>query len=95
MSEPHEIIICRPHYAEIKLSRSHCFCSEKRSRWMLCLFDPWRGWRQTCLRCGEQYGDGEQLQRPFKPRWRQENIQRAERFYRENGPRKMTEDDRK
>ncbi|MCW2899777.1 MAG: hypothetical protein JWO67_2042 [Streptosporangiaceae bacterium] len=31
----------------------------------------------TCLGCGDAWGDGERMERPFKPRWRQENRRRA------------------
>ena len=42
-------------------------------------FQEWYGWSSTCLCCGERWGDGEMCERPFKPRWRKENIESAVR----------------
>ena len=39
----------------------------------------WYGAYDTCLSCGDEWGDGELLPRPFKPRWRAENIRDAGR----------------
>jgi len=44
---------------------------------MLGQFYEWHGWYLTCIGCGEQWGDSEMLPRPFKPRWRVENIRSA------------------
>lgn len=35
------------------------------------------GWYLTCTECGEQFADGEWLERPFYPGWREENILKA------------------
>lgn len=40
---------------------------------------PWFGWRFTCLACGDKWEDGERLQRPFMPGWRQENVRIAKK----------------
>lgn len=40
-------------------------------------FQEWYGWRGTCLACGERWEDGQQLERPFMPRWRQKSIAEA------------------
>jgi len=90
MTQP---IICRPRYAEVRLIRATCECSTRRRRWMVARFSLWYSYYMTCLRCGEQYGDGEQLERPFRRGWRRENIRAAERLYRQHGPRTMTEED--
>ena len=37
----------------------------------------WYGITETCLACGDSWQEGELLERPFKPRWRQERIQSA------------------
>lgn len=50
----------------------------KRSR---ALFYGWRqdwyGWHLTCCDCGEQFADGEWLERPWCPGWREQNILKA------------------
>ena len=48
------------------------------SREMLAEHVPWYGWGLTCLSCGDAWEDGERLPRPFKPRWREESITRAQ-----------------
>ena len=44
-----------------------------RPRRMLAQFQEWYGWSLTCAGCGEQWQDGEMLERPFAPGWRREN----------------------
>jgi hypothetical protein len=41
----------------------------------------WYGPTWTCLGCGDSWGDGERLQRPFKPRWRREAKTRARELW--------------
>lgn len=41
----------------------------------------WYGPTWTCLGCGDSFGDGERLERPFKPRWRQEAKARARELW--------------
>jgi hypothetical protein len=54
------------------------FCpTERRRRRVYGWYQDWYGWMDTCLGCGEQWGDGEQLERPFRPRWRADNIAEA------------------
>jgi hypothetical protein len=42
-------------------------------------FEKWYGWDITCLSCGERWfpDEGEIAERPFRPRWRNENIEAA------------------
>ena len=37
----------------------------------------WYGWTITCTECGEMFADGEWLERPWSPGWREENILKA------------------
>jgi len=37
----------------------------------------WYGWEVICLACGDAWQDGEMRERPFRPRWRQEEIAKA------------------
>lgn len=37
----------------------------------------WYGATITCLGCGDMWTDGQMHPRPFKPRWRSENIAAA------------------
>ena len=53
--------------------------TEDDDREMYGWFQDWYGWRITCLGCGEQWQDGEMGERPFRPRWRKDNIAKAMR----------------
>jgi hypothetical protein len=53
-------------------------CPTENRRRRFAAFDAlWYGPRWTCLGCGDSWGDGERLERPFKPRWREEAKARA------------------
>ena len=54
------------------------------ARWtrFIGLFYEWYGWHETCLRCGDQWSDGELLERPFARGWRQCSIDAAKEHYR-------------
>ena len=49
----------------------------ERDRRMLGQFQEWYGTTWTCCGCGEQWEDGERLERPFCPGWRRDNVRRA------------------
>ena len=66
---------------KVKLDRQYCIHCEKR-QFFVVWFEEWYGWYGTCLKCGEKFGCDEWLPRPFAPRWRQQNIEAAEKFYR-------------
>lgn len=42
---------------------------------------PYYGPHFTCCHCGDQWGDGELMERPFRPGWRDENTARAKRLW--------------
>jgi hypothetical protein len=71
--------ICRP--ATIAVRRiTYCPTCERRRRFAA--FDAlWYGPTWACLGCGERFGDGERLERPFKPRWREESKKRARELW--------------
>jgi len=64
------------NYTRTKLPVLWCPTCQKRRR-MLAQFQDWYGWYTTCLSCGDQWNDGEMLERPFAPRWRSKNTQEA------------------
>jgi hypothetical protein len=49
----------------------------ERDRRMFSLYYEWYGALTTCAGCGEQWSDGERLERPFCPGWRRRNAARA------------------
>jgi len=54
----------------------------KRRTYMLWRHTPWYGTDDTCLRCGEEWQDGERSERPFAPRWRDRRKARARQLFR-------------
>ena len=51
----------------------------QRPRRMLAQFQDWYGTTWTCAGCGDQWQDGERLERPFEPGWRRRSIEYARR----------------
>ena len=49
----------------------------QRPRRMLGLRYEWHGTTWTCAGCGDEWADGERLERPFCPGWRRKNIEYA------------------
>lgn len=74
--------VSAPRAMEVRLVRVHCPTCGRR-RWMTVLFYEWYGFTVTCLRCGENWADGERRPRPCAPKWRQKSIEAARRRYRE------------
>ena len=71
--------ICRPDTFPL---RNTADCPTCGSRQRFAAYDAaWYGPTWTCLGCGDRFGDGERLPRPFKPRWRKENIAVAQRIW--------------
>jgi len=80
MTEP-SLHICRAVATRKWFQRGHCPTCGK-VRWFMRVHEEWYGVRETCLKCGEQWGEGEMLERPFAPRWRKKNVEMAKREYR-------------
>jgi hypothetical protein len=59
----------------------HCPDCKKRTR-MLGIFQEWYGWRETCLRCGRSWEDGEWLPLEFVRGSRQKAIAAAKKRWR-------------
>lgn len=73
--------INRPEVMERRLVRTACPTCEKR-RWMAAWFMPWYGWDHTCLKCGENWCDGEMVTRPFLRGWRIKSVEAAKARWR-------------
>lgn len=68
---------------EQRIIRSYCpNCNQVSG--FYAWFQDWYGWHETCLRCGDQWNDGEHVPRPFKPGWRKENIENAKQTWKQN-----------
>lgn len=55
--------------------------TERRRRRFSGLAAPWYGAIWTCLGCGDSWGDGERLERPFARGWRPKAIARAKQVW--------------
>ena len=76
-----EIHICAPACDDHAIVRVWCPTCDKM-RYMTAIHYEWYGWYHTCLRCGEHWGDGEMLERPFMRGWRKENTKEAKEQWR-------------
>lgn len=74
--------ICAPPLLELRVIRATCWGRCQRRRYLLVESYEWYGPTVTCLRCGDQWSDGEMLPRPFAPRWREKSVERAKRRWR-------------
>ena len=74
--------VCIPTITKQITHFSKCPTCKKRRKfygW----FQEYYGWHMTCLSCGDQWQDGEMLERPFMPGWRKKNIEYARRKIKE------------
>ncbi len=64
-----------------RLDRQPCPTCEK-PRFFVCTFQHWYGWEFICLKCGEWFDEEGRMERPFRPRWREDNKAAARRMWR-------------
>jgi hypothetical protein len=83
-TESTAVHIHAPRPTERRLARIDCPTCKRRT-FAVGWFTEWYGWDETCLRCGERWGDGERLPRPFVRGWRAKSIEQAKRRWR-RGP---------
>jgi hypothetical protein len=78
-------------YIHINRPKTESFCALnhcpvcERPRRMLGQFAEWYGTTWTCCGCGDEWQDGEMLERPFAPGWRKRNVEHARRKLAEIG----------
>ena len=70
-----------PQPDDFRIRRHFCPTCNRRT-YMLWRHTPWYGVDVTCLRCGEEWQDGQRAERPFAPRWRERNKAAARKLYR-------------
>lgn len=69
------VIVCRPQGMAVRRI-AHCPTCERRRRFAG-LHEIWYGITWTCLACGDSWGDGMRMQRPFQRGWRAKSRRRA------------------
>lgn len=73
--------ICSGTIEKTWIERGHCPTCKKQ-RFFLREMVDWYGLYDTCLKCGDRWGENELLDRPFCRGWRKESVDRAKKFYR-------------
>jgi len=73
--------ICSGKLDFISLVKAHCPSCKKQRSFLFEMWE-WYGRYSTCLKCGEKFFEGEMMERPFSPGWRQKNINAAKKLYR-------------
>lgn len=81
-----ELHINWTRFSEVKAIRVACPTCRPFRVAAVASFQEWYGWLVTCLRCGEQWEDGEVLPRPCERGWRVKSIQEARKRYRQMHP---------
>jgi len=70
------IHVCSPKMKKWELRRFKCpNCGKRR---MLVRYYEWYGASMSCMRCGDEWHDGELSPRPFARGWRKEAIRLLE-----------------
>ena len=77
--------VCAPSADDVRAVRIRCHSCERLTGFVIRHYE-WYGWHLTCLRCGDQWADGERLERPFARGWRRRNIEAARSLYRRYHP---------
>jgi hypothetical protein len=70
------ICVCGPAADHIGIETVRCPTCDTERGFLLEHYE-WYGWNLTCLFCGEQWGDGERLERPFRRAWRKQSVAEA------------------
>lgn len=73
--------ICAPEVTDRSIRAGHCPDCDRRSRF-IAFFQDWYGWRQTCIRCGRTWDDGEWLPLDFERAARRKSVERAKARWR-------------
>lgn len=73
--------ILAPEVTRRAVRAGDCPDCNRRSRF-ISFHQDWYGWRQTCLRCGRTWDDGEWLPLDFERGARRKSIERAKAWWR-------------
>lgn len=77
------ITICAPPRGVVCRRILRCPTCEQRRRFVQRFMGAWYGDLFTCVACGDSWGDGERLERPFQRGWRQRATAKARRAWTE------------
>lgn len=73
-----EIHVYSPSVTKYEVAERNCPVCGCYSRILIECWD-WYSPQATCLMCGDAWSDGELLERPFCPGWREERIEKAKK----------------
>ena len=74
------VVICRPDDRFLRRRYWRCPVCQCRTESVF-RYELWHGVTIWCCRCGDSWGDGELLLRPFARGWRREATRRARRLW--------------
>jgi ribosomal protein S27AE len=64
-------------YNDVWINKEYCPTCDKDTVF-LAEYQEWYGANYTCIQCGEEFDSEEGMkERPFRPRWRKDNIKAA------------------
>lgn len=70
--------ICCPTVTHHEIRAMKCPCCGGYANVLIECWE-WYAAQATCLLCGDAWSDGERMERPFAPRWREERIASAKK----------------
>lgn len=77
----HNVIVCGPPRGIYRHKTFRCWNCEQTRRHVVMFMGSWYGENWWCLACGEETCSEGPMPRPFKPRWRKENIAKAKEMW--------------
>lgn len=77
------VTVCSPPQGIVRRHYLHCWNCKTKRRCVEVFGGIWYPSTFYCVFCGDGWGDGETLARPFARGWRQKAIARAKRYWRE------------
>ena len=72
-----EVHVCFSRKDDERVGFRRCPSCKRPKAQFYSWFQEWYGWHTTCCECGERFADGEWLDRPWLPGWREKNILKA------------------
>ena len=76
-------VICSGPRNVVRRHIARCWNCETDRRIVQVYGGAWYPSTFYCCHCGDGWGDGERLERPFARGWRQKSIRRAKQYWRE------------
>jgi hypothetical protein len=76
------VVICRPPRGVVRRRYLRCWNCQTVRRCVQIFTGIWYPDEFWCCHCGDGWGDGQRMERPFQRGWRQKSITNAQRYWR-------------